>query len=144
LSGRSGDATLDGAAGNDKLLGGAGNDLISGGAGSDTLTGGVGADTFLYLSASHSPAEALLRDTITDFKPGVDKIDVSDIDANNKLAGDQAFDFINNQPFSAAGQVRAISSSGTLLQFETSGDGVADSEIRLDDTLTLKTIDFFL
>jgi serralysin len=144
LSGRGGNDTLDGAGGNDVLLGGAGNDVISGGAGSDTLTGGVGADTFLYLSASHSPPEALLRDTITDFKPGIDKIDVSGIDANSKLAGDQDFAFINNQAFSAAGQVRAIASGGTLLQFETTGDGVADFEIRLDDTLTLKATDFFL
>jgi serralysin len=144
LSGRSGDDTLEGGAGNDTLLGGAGNDRIGGGAGSDTLSGGVGADTFLYTSASQSPAAALLRDTITDFTPGIDRIDVSDIDANSKVAGDQAFAFINNQAFSAAGQVRAIASGGTLLQFETNGDGIADFEVRLDDTVTVRALDFLL
>jgi serralysin len=144
LSGRSGDDTLDGAGGNDLLLGGAGNDRIFGGLGADTMTGGVGNDTFVYTSITHSPAQAGFRDIITDFKPSLDKIDVSAIDARTNVSGEQAFSFIGNQAFSAAGQARAVFSGGTLIQFETSGDGVADFEILLDDTVSLAGTDIIL
>jgi serralysin len=135
LSGRSGDDTLDGAGG---------NDLIFGGLGADTMTGGVGNDTFVYTSITHSPAQAGFRDIITDFKPSLDKIDVSAIDARTNVSGEQAFSFIGNQAFSAAGQARAVFSGGTLIQFETSGDGVADFEILLDDTVSLAGTDIIL
>jgi hypothetical protein len=37
-------------------------------------------------------------DDITDFSQGEDKIDLSAIDANGMLAGDQAFTFLDNPP----------------------------------------------
>ncbi len=37
-------------------------------------------------------------DDITDFTQGEDKIDLSAIDANGVLAGDQAFTFLENSP----------------------------------------------
>lgn len=68
-----GDARSDmilGGAGNDTLSGGAGDDILRDGAGSDTLSGGAGADVFVLDGDG-------LRDTITDFEPGVDKLDIS-------------------------------------------------------------------
>ena len=88
LNGGNGNDTLTGGAGNDVLNGGAGNDILIGGAGADTLTGGAGADHFVYTALSDSPASA--PDLITDFSTG-DIIDVSAIDADPTIPGDQAF-----------------------------------------------------
>ena len=52
------------------LLGGAGNDRIDGGRGNDVLYGQDGADTFVFGASSGI-------DTIADFTPGTDKIDLS-------------------------------------------------------------------
>lgn len=52
------------------LTGGAGGDVLVDGAGSDTLTGGAGADVFV-LSADG------MADTITDFDPAQDRLDLS-------------------------------------------------------------------
>jgi beta-glucanase (GH16 family) len=53
------------------LTGGAGNDTLNAGLGSDTMTGGAGADTFVWAHEPWSPGH------ITDFQPGVDRLDVS-------------------------------------------------------------------
>ena len=39
-------------------------------------------------------------DQILDFTPGTDKIDLSRIDANSLVAGDQAFNWIGSNAFS--------------------------------------------
>ena len=70
LYGGRGDDLLFGDGGDDALYGNAGNDTLDGGAGTDTLTGGTGADTFVF-AAGHG------ADTITDFTPGEDRIDLS-------------------------------------------------------------------
>lgn len=107
LIGEDGADTLYGGAGNDTLYGeysttnafaivgadtldgGDGNDTLVGGQLADTLTGGAGNDTFKYITALDSSTNPW--DTITDFTSGSDKIDVSAIDANTGVAGDQAF-----------------------------------------------------
>ena len=71
-TGGTGDDVLLGGAGIDKLNGGLGNDTINGYAGSDTLTGGAGADIFVHKVGNGA-------DVITDFTPGTDWIDVSDL-----------------------------------------------------------------
>jgi Ca2+-binding RTX toxin-like protein len=98
LNGGDGSDQLFGGSGNDSLNGGLGNDLLTGGAGKDFLTGLGGAlafDTFDYNEVIDSLPGAPTRDVITDFigngNAAGDRIDLSTIDANALLAGNQAF-----------------------------------------------------
>jgi len=90
IYGADGNDNLGGAGGSDLLIGVYGNDRLIGGNGSDSLRGGPGSDIFDYDVVIHSPVGA--RDIIQDFKSSEgDKIDLSNIDANLTLAGNQAF-----------------------------------------------------
>jgi Ca2+-binding RTX toxin-like protein len=70
------------------LNGGNGNDRIDGGLGKDRLLGGKGNDVFVFGSVNDSLQG--MQDQIFDFARG-DRIDLSGIDANMGLAGDQRF-----------------------------------------------------
>ena len=123
LDGGAGNDTLFGGAGNDGVFGGLGNDLLVGGFGRDVNTGSVGFDRFDYNSVGESLPGVVNRDVITDFVgngifPG-DVIDVSTIDANVFLLGNQAFRFIGALAFTAPGQLRY---SGGVLQGSTDAD----------------------
>ena len=61
---------LSGGAGNDTLYGAAGRDILMDGAGADVMTGGSGADHFVLARDGAS-------DRITDFEPGVDRLDLT-------------------------------------------------------------------
>ncbi|AXI54337.1 hypothetical protein C1J05_07390 [Sulfitobacter sp. JL08] len=65
--------------GADILNGGAGDDIIIDGAGADILTGGAGADDFVFVRDDQ-------RDVITDFQPGLDRIDLTGLDQQWDLA----------------------------------------------------------
>ncbi len=119
LSGEKGDDTLDGGSKADLLIGGEGGDL---------LTGGAQADRFTFLSIGDSRAGR--PDTITDFSSDQrDKIDLSAIDLQKDIPGDQAFQFIGSDPFSRPGQLRF---EDGLLEGDTNGDGIADFAIVVD------------
>ena len=127
LTGNSAANQLSGGAGNDTLSGGLGNDVLVGGAGKDSLTGGAGNDIFDFNALSELGLSSTSRDVITDFTVGLDKIDLSTIDANTSLAGDQAFAFVSS--FTAtAGQVRY---SGGIVYLNTDADTAAEFEIAL-------------
>ena len=64
---------ITGGLGNDVLNGEGGDDFLIGGLGNNTLTGGAGADTFQWLSGNSG------HDVITDFTPGADKLDLSQL-----------------------------------------------------------------
>ncbi|MEH2062748.1 MAG: hypothetical protein V7K50_10765 [Nostoc sp.] len=129
---------IDGGDGNDTIKGGFRNDTLIGGAGTDILTGGFSNDIFKFNSVSESKP-GVLRDVITDFEGGIrgfggfggfnrDQIDLSTIDANSTIAGNQAFTFIGTRAFSAPGQVRY---SGGILQANIDRNLSADFEIQL-------------
>ena len=65
---------FSGSAGDDFFFGGAGADRVEGGAGADSLSGGAGGDLFIYRSAAHSSGAGY--DTIADFNPAADRIDL--------------------------------------------------------------------
>jgi Ca2+-binding RTX toxin-like protein len=140
LVGRNGLDTLAGDAGDDRLLGGSGNDSLSGGDGEDTLTGGVGrdtlnggadADTFVFLRVGDSGTTNPSRDTIQYFAAGEDVIDLSAIDANANIGGNQVFTWLGTGAFtSVAAQLRFDAVTGDLLG-DVNGDGVADFAVRL-------------
>ncbi|BAY75585.1 hypothetical protein NIES25_20320 [Nostoc linckia NIES-25] len=131
LNGNGGNDTLRGENGNDTIRGGAGDDRITGGNGTDVLIGGIGNDVFNYDSVSESQP-GLLRDVINDFVGNGfglgDRIDLSDIDANPFLAGNQAFSFIGAGAFTTAGQLRY---SGGILRGNTDFDAAAEFEIQI-------------
>jgi Ca2+-binding RTX toxin-like protein len=135
LNGGGGNDVLDGGVGNDTLNGGNGADQLVGGTGADSVQGNAGADVFRYDAASDSTPGA--PDLIGDFQAGVDKIDLSRIDANTLTAGDQAFHWIGSDAFSGAGAASAgelrtyQSGSFWWVAGDTNGDGTADLVIAL-------------
>ncbi|MEI6747184.1 MAG: type I secretion C-terminal target domain-containing protein, partial [Methylococcaceae bacterium] len=143
----SGNDRLTGTANNDKLSALVGNDTLIGGLGADRLTGGKGADIFKYASLKDSGTTAKTRDTITDFKHSEkDKIDLSAIDANEKLAGDQAFTFIGSVAFNktnASGQLR-FDATSKILYGSTDADTTPEFSIQLSGVKSLVIGDFIL
>jgi Ca2+-binding RTX toxin-like protein len=113
---------------NNTLSGLGGNDTLTGGIGADNLTGGGGTDNFIYTLINQSTVGPAGRDIINGFTSGTDNIDLSAIDANTGIAGNQAFTFIGGAAFSAAGQVRY---AGGMLQANVGGTLAADFQIQL-------------
>ncbi len=165
LNGYAGNDLLDGGAGNDSIIGGLGNDLLNGGLGSDTLnagsgndalfggagkdklTGDTGADKFKFVAVTETGITATTRDTITDFKHAqADKIDLSAIDANTAIAGNQAFRFIGTAVFSttnAAGQLR-FDAINHIVYGSNDADTAPEFSILLSGVASLVATDFFL
>lgn len=101
--------SIHGSSQRDTLTGTAGDDVITGGIGADTLTGGAGRDTFVYQSMRDA------TDTITDFTPGEDQLDIA--------ALLQSIGYSGGQPF-ADGVARWVSvAGGTQLHIDSDGTG---------------------
>jgi hypothetical protein len=99
-----------GTSGRDALQGSAGDDLLIGGAGADLLTGGGGADIFVYQSLADA------GDTITDFAPGIDRLDLRALLASIGVAPGAGGAAITN------GVLRfAASGAHTLVLVDTDG-----------------------
>ena len=147
LTGGAGSDTLLGGNGNDKLNGGSEGDDLAGGVGSDSQTGGTGADTFIIQALGDSTVAATGRDMIQDFTHAqADNIDVSGIDANAGLAGNQAFTFIGAVAFSGtAGELRSVvTGSSSIVSGDVNGDAVADFAILVKGVTPLQASDFTL
>lgn len=167
LYGEAGRDELRGGWGDDRLDGGDEHDLLEGGSGDDTLVGGLGgdhlygdhffagspaprgADHFVYGSTSESTwRDGSVPDYIGSFDGAEgDRIDLSAIDADPTLEGDQAFAFIGEDAFSAPGQVRYYHDPidyGTVVYVNTNDDPSAEMEIMLDGTGGTSAGDFIL
>ncbi len=136
LWGESGGDKLKGGDGADYLNGGKGDDRLIGGNDADLLHGGKGVDKFTVTKVQQSSPDA--ADTILDFKPGKDLIDLKKID--------DLFRFIGEREFTGReGQVRYERDGGnTIVQGDTDGDGTADLVITLTGKYTLTGDDFLL
>jgi serralysin len=116
-----------------QLSGNAGDDVLIGGGGADTLAGGSGADTFVFTAIGDSTSGA--RDRITDFTGGSDRIDLSAIDADLAIGGDQAFTQVARFGGRAGEAVVATANGVTTLSLDQNGDGVADFVLSVNGTL---------
>lgn len=128
LTGGEGDDRFDGGGGADTVSGGRGADTLIGGRGADVLAGGIGDDVFLFTTLADSlPANV---DVIQDLRAR-DTIDVSRIDADTTMSGDQAFILVG-QFSGAAGEATLrydADSDRTLFSLDVDGDGSADARI---------------
>lgn len=141
LTGSLGADQLQGDAGNDTLNGGAGQDTLLGGGGKDRLTGGADADRFVWRSAAEA-GNGAGRDVVADFVVGVDQLDLSAMDANPLVAGNQAFSFLGAAAFTGvAGQLRYAAG---LLHGDIDGNSVADFQIQLVGSPALTAADLLL
>lgn len=143
MHGGKGDDLLLGGQGKDHLIGGRDDDTLIGGRQADLLTGNQGADRFVFNNTAESATPSGQRDTITDFQRGLDLIDISTIDANTTVTGNQAFSFIGAAAFTAPGQIRAVKQGGnTIVQLSNDGDTAAEMVITLRGLYTLEAADF--
>jgi Ca2+-binding RTX toxin-like protein len=124
---------LTGSSQHDAIQGDEGADVLTGGKGRDVLSGGDDNDTFRFVRTTDSLKGN--PDLIADFSHAEgDRIDLHKIDANTKIAGNQAFHFISAQNFHhKAGELHFVSSStGGFVEGDVNGDGKADFQIELD------------
>lgn len=123
--------------GNDTLWGienvytGSGNDTITASNTVNVISGGVGNDTFRFVSTTGADG-----DTIVGFEPG-DRLDLSSIDANQSVAGDQGFTLVSSGVLTAAGQLAVSFGSDahgdfTLVKGNVDGNADADFTIQIE------------
>lgn len=132
LGGGDGLDTLFGGEGRDTVISGRGGGIVDGGAGADFLVGGNGRDVFVF---DDGDTTADHRDMINLFRHAHgDRIDLSQIDANLRLAGDQDFRWIGRDAFSAPGQIRYYTYNDyVMVAGNTAGNHGSEFEIKLID-----------
>lgn len=143
---------LDGGSGDDRLEGNNGRDTLVGGTGADILIGGALGDTFDF----NSVAESTLANTdiIIGFDgAGVasgDVIDVSTIDADTTVGGNQAFTFLGLQTTASAlsfgaGALWVENAGGpTLLFGNIDNDAVIEFAVQINDGAGTSAADYFI
>jgi Ca2+-binding RTX toxin-like protein len=147
VGGGAGFDSLTGEGGTDTLDGGADGDVLRVGANADLLIGNVGSDRFEYTAAVHSAGAN--RDLIQGFDGAgfvagdTDVIDISALDANATVGGNQAFAFLGERTDAqglAAGPgglwVRNVGAH-TLVQANTDNDAGIEFSVRLADAATV-------
>jgi Ca2+-binding RTX toxin-like protein len=151
LYGSDGEDQVHGGGGHDELYGGkqddvlvgnSGDDRLAGNFGDDNLWGDSGADTFAFEKIGDINTYG---DVVWDFLDGVDTFDVSGIDANAGLPGNQAFVFVGSGPFTGVGQIRAAEASGdTYVQVNTGGGAFPEGQFRIEGLHAIDASDFVL
>jgi Ca2+-binding RTX toxin-like protein len=148
LNGNNAKNTLTGFNGNDIFSGAKGDDILIGGLGKDKLIGGAGADTFKFDTVKDSGLTPTTRDVITDFNHAQgDKIDLSGIDANTAVKGNNAFLTVENGftdvTFNLTNALY-FNKTNHILYGNNDTDAAADFSILLTGVTTLSTSDFIL
>jgi Ca2+-binding RTX toxin-like protein len=150
----------DNLSGIENVIAGDFNDVIKGNAQSNVLTGGLGSDVmyggsdkvrdvFDFNDILDSKTGAS-RDKIYNFINKVDDIDLTGIDANSNVAGDQSFVF-NGQTAGAnalwykVSEVDGIKSTKDIVLYaDTNGDAKSDFEIGLVGVTKIDAMDLLL
>lgn len=112
-----------GAGDGDVIIGGNANDLLVAGSGRQTMTGGLGADRFII--AHHDASVATIQATITDFRPGQDRLQFEGLRAPAGMASPVQ---IHGNPFNT----RLTFDGGSVLL-----QGVASDHFRVADMTIL-------
>jgi Ca2+-binding RTX toxin-like protein len=141
------------------VVGSDGDDIFIGSAVGNEFTGGLGADQMslgadkavdLLIYRAVSESIAAERDRISQFVSQQDRISLSGIDANSKVAGDQAFTFNNTTARANALWYRQVDVDGDkktndlIVYADVNGDAKADFEIGLVGVIKLVQADFVL
>ncbi|AOO82189.1 peroxidase family protein [Bosea vaviloviae] len=122
---------------------GSGNDTITAGRAVNVMEGGAGDDVFRF-----SDTESADGDTILDFQPG-DRLDLSSMDADGAVAGNQNFTLVNGPAFSAAAQLMVSNEERdgvayTIVSGNVSGDAAEEFRIELKGSHNLTANNFVL
>ncbi|MFI3120495.1 MAG: hypothetical protein QX203_11025 [Methylococcaceae bacterium] len=147
--GFAGNDNLQGGGGNDTLDGGKGKDTLEGRLGADSMLGGLGADAFRFNKAAETGITESTRDTIVDFSHDQrDKINLSPIDANTALKGNNAFAApvvggAFSGVFANPGELY-FDQSTNILYGNNDADSAADFSIKVMGVSSLAAADFVL
>ncbi|QIZ73471.1 calcium-binding protein [Oxynema aestuarii] len=159
VDGGAGDDTVYGGQDNDSVSGGIGNDVLFGDKGNDRLTGAQGADTFRFeyfappgedVPTAHAEDGNLLGvDTITDFTPNEDKIQLdsrifSKLQPGMLAEGDVTVtgQFDANAKGTSASKLVYDQTSGLLYYNPTDAAGDEMPLVQLDPNLDIDSNDF--
>lgn len=127
---------LSGDLGDDTIIGGTGPDTLIGGGGQDVMTGGGGANVYIYSAISDSTVTA--PDSITDFNPNLDHVNLSALNTAQMAAGEPALTYVS--AFDGHADEVALSynasTNQTALLIDADGDGKADFEVLLHGQVT--------
>ncbi|MCE3289157.1 MAG: hypothetical protein K0R83_1169 [Caulobacter sp.] len=135
LQGNSGANVLSGLAGVDTINGADGDDTIIGGLGNDLLRGGLGQDTF---AVAHAFGAIVETDQIYDFSAAEGDI----LDLSGAYGGTLA---IVGAFTKVAGQMIVSFAGGiTTVKLDTTGDGKADYQVKINGDVTGDTGDWVL
>lgn len=127
-----------GQQGDDLLVGENGQDSLTGSSGGDVL---VGDDYLIYDNVSDSDLASALRDWLAN--PGADdRIDLTGIDANQNVSGDQAFTFDEDGSFSAGEIRQSTDGSNVLVQMNVDVDANAEISILISNHSAFENSDF--
>jgi hypothetical protein len=141
------------------VIGSEGDDIFIGSAVGNEFTGGLGADqmslgqdTAVDLLVYRAVSESLAaeRDRISQFVSQQDRISLSGIDADSKVAGDQAFQFNSTTAKANALWYLQVDVDGDkkandlVVYADVNGDTKADFEIGLVGVVKLVQADFVL
>lgn len=146
LVGNSNGTTINGNGGDDIFIGNGGGDTLNGGSGNDIFVFNAVADSAPGTTSGHPN-----YDTVSNFTPGQDKIDMSAIDAST-AAGIQHFTFVDNATPTVDPGVQAnsitwyqdTSHNETIIQADVTGNTTPEVEIHLAGAVTLHAQDFIL
>jgi len=130
----------------ENVITGSGDDLIYASDVANIMDGGDGSDTFVFGSVA-----SVRGDVIEGFFAGEDIIDLTAIDANTTVSGNQAFALIQGVHFSGTAAELLIREDTdadgrdlTLIEGDVNGDGVADFQLTLMGSHELEESSFAL